>query len=88
MGARNKGGAAAILVTMAFRPSRPRLRRTTLRSRPVLDQRIGQRIGQHIIGFVRGAGIEWDIGRKLGLGLSPLGKISVPSSRYAVNRGA
>jgi hypothetical protein len=84
MGARNKGGAAAILVTMAFRPSRPRLRRTTLRSRPVLDQRIGQ----HIIGFVRGAGIEWDIGRKLGLGLSPLGKISVPSSRYAVNRGA
>jgi hypothetical protein len=55
-----------------------------LRSRPVLDQRIGQ----HIIGFVRGAGIEWDIGRKLGLGLSPLGKISVPSSRYAVNRGA
>jgi hypothetical protein len=32
---------------------------------PVLDQRIGQ----HITGVVRGAGIEWDLGRRLGLGL-------------------
>ena len=32
---------------------------------PVLDQRIGQ----HISGVVRGNGIEWDLGRKLGLGL-------------------
>jgi type IV secretory pathway VirD2 relaxase len=33
---------------------------------PVLDQRIGQ----HITGVMRGAGgIEWDLGRKLGLGL-------------------
>ena len=32
---------------------------------PVLDQRIGQ----YITGVVRGAGIEWDFGRKLGLGL-------------------
>jgi hypothetical protein len=29
-----------------------------------------QRIGQHIGGVVRGSGgIEWDVGRKLGLGL-------------------
>jgi hypothetical protein len=33
--------------------------------RPVLDQRIGQ----HITGVVRNSGIEWDLGRKLGLGL-------------------
>ena len=32
---------------------------------PVLDQRIGQ----HITRVVRGNGIEWDLGRKLGLGL-------------------
>jgi hypothetical protein len=32
---------------------------------PVLDQRIGH----HITGVVRGNGIEWDLGRKLGLGL-------------------
>jgi type IV secretory pathway VirD2 relaxase len=32
---------------------------------PVLDQRIGR----HITGVVRGNGIEWDLGRKLGLGL-------------------
>src|ERR1700719_3778573 len=32
---------------------------------PVLDRRIGQ----HITGVVRGNGIEWDLGRKLGLGL-------------------
>jgi hypothetical protein len=33
---------------------------------PVLDQRIGQ----YISGVVRGAGgIEWEFGRKLGLGL-------------------
>jgi hypothetical protein len=32
---------------------------------PVLDQRIGQ----HITGVVRGNGIEWDLGRQLGLGL-------------------
>jgi len=31
---------------------------------PVLDQRIGQ----HVTGVVRN-GIEWDFGRKLGLGL-------------------
>jgi Protein of unknown function (DUF3363) len=32
---------------------------------PVLDQRIGQ----HITGVMRHGGIEWDFGRKLGLGL-------------------
>jgi hypothetical protein len=32
---------------------------------PVLDPRIGH----HITGVVRGNGIEWDLGRKLGLGL-------------------
>jgi len=32
---------------------------------PVLDQRVGQSIS----GVVRGAGIEWDFGRNLGLGL-------------------
>jgi hypothetical protein len=33
--------------------------------RPVLEQRIGQ----HVTGVMRDSRIEWDLGRKLGLGL-------------------